>query len=199
MATAVNIILSILSFVLATFSLVFVMLTLKQNNRILEQGQKQLEESHNQFVESKRLECLPFLQMELVNDLTRYTLQFEITIPIGDDSSGNVYTICKIKNTGNGTATNLIYSWKCGELAGTDVFPVNAIMNGDEYYFQVTLDRKCIKDPFMIVILWEFGDILGNTYEQRSILHYEDEGLICIENDSPKYLGIVKYKPKRTN
>ena len=38
-----NIILSIMSFILALLSIVFVIITLKQNTKILEQGQKQIE------------------------------------------------------------------------------------------------------------------------------------------------------------
>lgn len=199
MATIVNIILSILSFILAALSLVFVIITLKQNNRILEQGQKQIEESHNQFVESKRLECQPFLQMELVTGMLNDFPQYEITIPIGESSANNICAICKTKNTGNGTATNLIFSWKCEELKDTDVFPVNAIMRGDEYCYQVTLEKEFAKDSFSIILLWEFGDILGNTYEQRSILHYEDEELAYIENDSPNFLGKTVYSVAKEN
>ncbi len=194
MATIVNIILSILSFILAVLSLVFVMMTLKQNNRILEQGQKQIEESHNQFVESKRLECQPFLQMELVTGVSINSYQYMVIIPIGVIGAKNISAICKIKNTGNGTATNITYSWKYEELNDTNEFPINAIMRGDEYGFRVELVKEFAKVPFSIILLWEFGDILGNTYEQRSILHYEHERLAYIENDSPKFLGMAEYR-----
>lgn len=188
MEVIANIILSILSFFLAAISLHFVNLTLKQNTRILEQGQKQ-------FDESKRLEYQPYLQLELVKDWSDITPQYEISIPIEDRGAEPIYAFCRIKNVGNGTATNLILSWKSEEPSCSDSipFPVNAVMKGDEYSFQVTIDKESIIDSFRIKIVWQCEDILGNTYEQESYLHYEDENLVCIDNNIPVFLGKVKY------
>ena len=184
-----NIILSVLSFILALLSIVFVIITLKQNTKILEQGQKQIEESQKQFTESKILECQPFLQMELIEDWDQYNSQYVISIPIEDNESENIYGLCKTKNVGNGTATNLIYSWKYGTKTDSDPFPVNAIMHGDEYYVQITLEKASIRGSFDIEFVWGYEDILGNNYEQRSILHYIDEKFSCVDNDPPVFKG----------
>lgn len=182
-----NIILSIMSFILALLSIVFVIITLKQNTKILEQGQKQIEESKRQFTESKLLECQPFLQMELIEDWSNYNSQYVINIPIENGESETIYGLCKTKNVGNGSATNLRYSWKCDTQSDLGVFPLNAIMSGDEYYFQVTLEKQSIRNSYKIEFVWEYEDILGYTYEQKSILRYEDERLNCIENDPPVF------------
>ena len=189
MAEIWNIILSILSFILALLSSVFVIITLKQNTKILEQGQKQIEESQKQFAESKILECQPFLQMERIEDWDNYNSQDVINIAIEEGESENIYGLCKTKNVGNGTATNLIYSWKYGSQSDIDSFPVNAIMSGDEYYFQVTLEKASKRGSLDIEFIWGYEDILGNTYEQRSILHYNDETFSCVDNDSPVFKG----------
>ena len=194
MAVIANIILSIFSFFLAAISLHFVHLTLKQNTKILEQGQKQ-------FDESKRLEYQPYLKMELVKDWSDSTPQYEISVPIEDSESEPIYALCRIKNVGNGTATNLVLTWKSEKPSCSDSvpFPVNAIMKGDEYSFQVTLEKDTSIDSFKIEIVWQCEDILGNTYEQKSYLQYEDEILVCIDNDSPVFIGKVKYKLAEKN
>ena len=189
MAEISGIILSILSFILALLSIVFVIITLKQNTKILEQSQKQLEESKKQFTERENLECQPFLQMELIEDWDKYSPQYVIVIPIEDGESKSIYGVCKVKNVGNGTATRLIYSWRYGEHSNNDVFPVNAIMRGDEYYLQFTLEKESNKGPLVIEFVWEYDDILGNTYEQRSFLRYEEEKLDSVDNDAPVLMG----------
>lgn len=187
MSEKINITLSILSFLLALLSMVFIFLALRQNKKILEQ-------SHEHFVESNRLENQPFLQMELVEDLSNCTPQYEIIIPSADGEYERNYVICRIKNVGNGTATNLIYTWQMEKQSDSDVFPVNAVMKGDEYIFQVTLENAFDSDSLKCVMLWGYDDILGNTYQQKSILYYEAGQLDRIENDSPAFLGEVRYK-----
>lgn len=196
MALIINIILSILSFLLAAFSIVFVLITLNQNSKILKQGQEQIEESKKQFIASKRLECQPYLQMELVEDWQDFVPQFGVSIHIEDDDSEPVHALCKIKNVGNGTATNLIFGWESKGPSSSDIipFPINAIMNGAEYYFLVILEKKSVLDSLQIYIEWEFGDILGNSYVQKSTLYYEDDTLVSIDNNPPEFEGIVKYK-----
>lgn len=186
MSEIVGVLLDILSFLLAVLSIVFVIITLKQNNKVLKQ-------SSNQFVESLRLESQPFLQMELVDDLSTNSPRYEITIPNENDKVERIYTVCKIKNVGNGTATNLRFTWKAEGKSYSDAFPVNAIMKGDEYFFQVTLEKEIDNDELNIILLWGYEDILGNTYEQKSFLYYEVDKLVCIENDPPTFLGIIGY------
>ena len=187
MSERVNIVLCILSFLLALLSMVFIFLTLRQNRRILEQSDKH-------FTESKRLGNQPFLQMELIAGLSNGIPDYEIIIPCENSTGECARDICKIKNVGNGTAANLVFTWKMEKQSNSDVFPVNAVMKGDEYIFQVTLENMLDCDSLKCVLLWSYNDILGYTYEQKSNLYYVAGRLDCIENDSPAFLGEVKYK-----
>ena len=194
MSENANLILSILSFCLALISLVFVYLTLRQNTKILQQSQKQ-------FDESKRLEYQPFLQMELIKDWTGDITDYLIRIPLEKDSYQYSYSLCKIKNVGNGTATNIIFTWKSEEPSASDSvpFPVNAVMSGDEYLFKVcTTESKPDGKPPRIEFEWEFEDILGNSYEQKSILNYNYSEIDSIDNDPPR-LEIIEEKQPRKN
>lgn len=198
MSENANLILSILSFCLALISLVFVYLTLKQNTKILQQSQKQ-------FDESKRLEYQPFLQMELIKKWTGDIADYYIEIPIEKDPSSqrvSLYSVslCKIKNVGNGTANNLIYTWKSEEPPASDTvpFPINAVMSGDEYLFKVGLRRKTVGKPDRIEFEWAFEDILGNSYEQKSILNYDYQEIDSIDNDPPILEIIEEKRLKKT-
>ena len=182
-----DVILSGLSFGLAVLSIVFVIITLKQNEKILQQ-------SHEQFSESKRLEYQPFLQLELVNDRPNCSPKFEIVIPTEYDNLDNIYDVCMLKNVGNGTATTFTYNWEAETESDVAVFPVNAIMSGNEYIFQITLEKESDRDSLLIKLIWNYDDILGNTYEQVSVLHYEDRQLVEVENNQPIFRGLVQYK-----
>jgi len=182
MSEVVNITLSILSFILALLSMFFIFLALRQNNKILKQSQEH-------FVESNRLGNQPYLQMELTNCLSNCTPQYEIILSSGDDESESTFAICKIKNVGNGTATNITYTWQMEKQSNTDTFPVNAVMKDDVYIFQITFINAFDRDSFESVLLWDYDDILGNTYEQKSILCFKEGQLDHIDNDSPIFLG----------
>ena len=165
------------------------------NYRSAKATRAQVEESQNQFYESKRLECMPFLQLEIPQD-TQKPL-FEITLPFyKEELSDTIYKVLWLKNLGNGTATNINYAWQHKDLNinETGYPPINAIMEGDNYCFQFTIDvDENIDSNPQKAIVFQFDDLLGNTYEQKVTLCFEDCDLVRCETDTPRFLGTVLY------
>jgi hypothetical protein len=165
------------------------------NYRSAKATRAQVEESQNQFYESKRLECMPFLQLEIPQD-TQKPL-FEITLPFyKEEFSDTIYKVLWLKNLGNGTATNINYAWQHKDLNinETGYPPINAIMEGDKYCFQFTIDvDESVDSNPQKAIVFQFDDLLGNTYEQKVTLCFEDCDLVRCETDTPRFLGTVLY------
>lgn len=165
------------------------------NYRSAKATRAQVEESQNQFYESKRLECMPFLQLEIPQD-TQKPL-FEITLPFyKEEFSDTIYKVLWLKNLGNGTATNINYAWQHKDLNinETGYPPINAIMEGDKYCFQFTIDvDESVDSNPKKAIVFQFDDLLGNTYEQKVTLCFEDCDLVRCETDTPRFLGTVLY------
>lgn len=165
------------------------------NYRSAKATRAQVEESQNQFYESKRLECMPFLQLEIPQD-TQKPL-FEITLPFyKEEFSDTIYKVLWLKNLGNGTATNINYAWQHKDLNinETGYPPINAIMEGDKYCFQFTIDvDESVDSNPQKAIVFQFDDLLGNTYEQKVTLCFEDCDLVRCETDTPCFLGTVLY------
>ena len=165
------------------------------NYRSAKATRDQVEESQNQFYESKRLECMPFLQLEIPQD--KQKPMFEITLPFyKEELSDTIYKVLCLKNLGNGTATNIIYAWQHKDLGinETGYPPINAIMQGDKYclQFAIDIDENIVSNPHKAII-FQFDDLLGNTYEQRVTLCFEDCDLVRCETDTPRFLGTVLY------
>ena len=166
------------------------------NNKSSRMTEKQLEESRSQFKEAKRLECMPFLQLEIPTEQERPLFEIELDLCSGNVSD-TLYKIVKLKNLGNGSATNIIYTWKrnktCDQVC--DYPPINAIMHGDSYYFQLTFyTDETMESGNTGTLIWQYDDLLGNTYEQKVTLIFDEGDLIRCENDAPEYLGVIEYK-----
>lgn len=163
------------------------------NYRSAKATREQVEESQNQFYEAKRLECMPFLQLEIPQDTQRPL--FEILLPFyKDESSDTIYKVLWLKNLGNGTATNITYAWqhKDFDINETGYPPINAVMQGDKYCFQFTIDvDENIDDIPQKAIIFQFDDLLGNTYEQKVILCFEECDLVRCETDTPQFKGKI--------
>ena len=98
--------------VLITF--IYVVATIeicRANIKSAEATKEQLEESRSQFEEAKRLECMPFLQLEIPTEQERPLFEIELDLCSGNVSD-TLYKIVKLKNLGNGSATNIVYTWK---------------------------------------------------------------------------------------
>ena len=157
---------------------------------------EQVEESKRQFEESKRLETMPFLQLEIPAE--NETPLFEIELDLcSEKATDTLYKIVRLKNIGNGSATNINYTWKC-ECLSTPVYdypPVNAIMHGDCYYFQLTINAdESVETGITGILIWQYDDLLGNSYEQKVCLIFDEGDLVRCENDTPDYVGAIRYK-----
>ena len=155
----------------------------------------QIAESQRQFEETKRLECMPFLQMEISYD--NVTPEFDLQLPLcSKDIKYPIRKTVKLKNVGNGTATTITYSWnyKGNNISKIDYPPINAIMKGDAYYILICCDaNETLPFETSATLTFQYNDLLGYTYEQKIILHFDPNKLLWCENDIPEYLGIVKY------
>lgn len=183
--------------VLITF--IYVVATIeicRANIKSAEATKEQLEESRSQFEEAKRLECMPFLQLEIPTEQERPLFEIELDLCSGNVSDA-LYKIVKLKNLGNGSATNIVYTWKRNKTCDhvCDYPPINAIMHGDSYYFQLTFyTDETMESGNTGTLIWQYDDLLGNTYEQKVTLIFDEGYLIRCENDTPKYLGVIGYK-----
>lgn len=186
---------------MVTITFIYVIATIaiwRANRKSAEATEKQLEESRTQFEESKRLECMPFLQIERC---IPESASFETTFPLYDkESSNESFEIVKIRNLGNGTAINLIYTWECKDVnkTETECMPICAIQKGDTYYWQMNFETDSfLHNNFHGKLCFEFNDLLGNTYEQRVDITfiYEDEELFIHHFDvgNPIFEGTVLY------
>jgi len=165
------------------------------NYKSVRMTEKQLDESRAQFEESKRLECMPFLQLEIPSEQERPL--FEIILDLCDrDITDSLYKIVRLKNLGNGSATNLNYVWKSNRLSNPlyDYPPINAIMNGDSYYFQLTFNiDDAFEDNTSGVLIWRYEDLLGNSYDQKVSFIFDNGDLVRCENNTPQYFGVIGY------
>lgn len=154
-------------------------------------SREQLAESQEQYKESKRLECLPFLQMELPTESIRPLFEIEASL-CKQRKKDTIYRIVRLKNIGNGTATNITYCWNCREkgISEADFPPINAIMHGDSYYLQLACNAdEDAESGIKAVLVFEFNDLLGNNYSQSINLYFEELDLIRCENDTPHLFG----------
>lgn len=165
------------------------------NNKSAEATREQLNESKRQFEESKRLETMPFLQLEIPIEQTSPLFEIELDLCDGD-ATDTLYKIVKLKNLGNGTATNITYLWEYNTVAKTlhDYQQINPIMAGDSYNFQLTFNiDKAIEGASNGALIWQFDDLLGNSYVQEVLLEFYEGDLVCCDNGTPTFKGRFKY------
>ena len=169
------------------------------NNKSAKLTEEQLEETKLQFEETKRLECMPFLQIELC---APETASFVSDIPLYTEApETETMEIVKLRNLGNGTAINLIYSWECKAVnkSEIDCMPICAIQKEDSYFWQINFQ---IDDTLPVTFKGDlcliYNDLLGNTYEQSAILSFAlEDGELSIEKcemDVPAFKGVLAYK-----
>ena len=166
----------------------------------------QIEESKRQFEETQRLTTMPFLYLELTKDSGLYE---ELVIPIskGSLTFNRFSSLLSLKNIGNGTATNIIYSWRCNEkeIQETDCFPFNAVSANSSHLLRLFY-MECAEDqyihPLKAILELQYDDLLGHTYEQKFIfsLDKEVDGDILqkCEIDIPIYRGKLVYSLKKS-
>lgn len=137
--------------------------------------------------ETKRLENLPFLQLEIPTEDAKP--MFEIDLPLClEEPADFIEKVVRLKNVGNGTATNVVYSWKYDKnnIFDSGYPPINAIMKGDSYYIRVNCDMdESAEHETNACLVLAYSDLLGHDYEQRVGVIFEQYDLVRFENDTP--------------
>ena len=162
------------------------------NGKSARASRAQLEESRLQFEETKRLEVMPFLQIEI--PVTQEIPQFYIDLPIDDICSERRHKIVVLRNLGNGTATNIVYDWKCNETKICEPFPICAIMKGDSCCIQFFIEYEQLTlNNVTGHLTFQYDDLLGKSYEQKMFVVINENKITEINVDFPKYRGTVLY------
>jgi len=164
-------------FFMVVITLVYVAATIGifcANHRSAKAANQQLSETQTQFEETRRLECLPFLQLDFSSESPEDTVVFPPEkdiekIPALDDKNG---TKMSFKNVGNGTATNIIYAFTYNEGTKSESDSlIHSIMKGDTFYFLSFFPERIKKGTIEL----EFDDFLGNHYIQKFHIVFFDE------------------------
>ena len=163
-------------FFMVIITLIYVAATIgifNANQKSAQSADRQLEETKQQYEETRRLECLPFLQLDFSSDDPEDTVLFPpekdiMKHPALDDEDGRTM---KFKNVGNGTATNISYSftYNGGAKSESDIM-INSIMKGDTYCISAFFPEDVEKG----IIELEFDDFLGNHYQQKFHIAFYD-------------------------
>lgn len=172
---------------------VFIMIA---NRRSAKSARDQLAEMKREHEESIRYGIMPFLQME---ETTENAYGFMMELPLVDESDPDWdgENIVRIKNIGNGAATNITYTWIGGEMTRpiNEAFPVNAIKADGEY--RIYISFPCLKDNINTAngtITFHYDDMRGYSYDQRMTLSFLSNkvytGINEINADVPIYLDV---------
>lgn len=148
-------------------------------------SREQVDESMREFEKNRQLQTMPYLQIEMPIDCKSPLFVIDLS---QNNERVNTYSFAKLKNVGNGTSVNIIYSWN----GNTECFPINAVMQGDSYFFQFTFHIS--ENGYTRHLLeWEYQDLLGNSYTQKVYFNFKDGDLLDYENDTPVFKGKIKY------
>ena len=166
-----------------------------------EDSRDHLAESVRQFVivqehseDKTRLECLPFIQVELLNEEgkeTDFVLDFSSPQNQWEEADLLQKDNFKIRNIGNGTAIDLIYTWEReNDQAVVGFPPINAIMCGDTYIVNICFGSlDYLSEEWRGVLTFEFKDLLFNEYTQKMRIIVENSSFPHIENSTPILIG----------
>lgn len=159
----------------------------KSNKESASASKEQLKESIKQFDEMRRLSSLPFLQLEL-NGVKDRATDYIIELPINKGAPVDLFSqVCMLRNIGNGTAMNVVYSWECKEyeITNIDYPPVNAIRYGDSYKVELLISKTEANEKTTGVLTFSYQDLVENEYKQAmylSCIGYD----IAIDTDVPR-------------
>lgn len=185
--------------IMVVITLIYVVATCficSANVRSAKASKAQLEEMKREHDESIRYGIMPFLQME---EIAVSGHDFCLELPLVDKSIADweIDSMVKVKNIGNGAATNLTYTWKSENLPTVEIqpFPINAIKADGEYL--IALSFNCMKSKLssnLGTLILHYDDMRGYSYNQRMVLTYSpDNRYFCIGDiniDVPEYTGI---------
>lgn len=181
---------TITDWIMVVITAIYVIATIcimKSNKASADASKAQLEENREQFDEMRRLNSLPFLQIEL-NAKKEGPIECLLDLPINSDSHEKLYSyIGVLRNIGNGTAMNIVYSWhyKEKEITNIDCLSVNAIRYGDSYKVEILTDKINNDEKIEGTLTFSFQDLIGNEYDQTMFVTCQGYGM-SIEIDMPK-------------
>lgn len=167
----------------------------RANIRAAKSSKEQLAEMKYEHEESIRLQVIPFLQIE---ETFEDGISFSLDLPLAEEKScdWNMVNNVRIKNLGNGAATNITYAWNCDKngVSMYEAFPINAISAGGEYIVRFLFDcTKSEIDSTTGSLELHFDDMRGYSYKQRVILKFCQNsmysGIKEIDSDVPVYTG----------
>ncbi len=141
----------------------------------------------NREEENKHLENLPFLQLEISHDDEEP--MFDMELPLSNEATDTIGKVIKMKNVGNGTAANIVYTWKYekNNIIASGYPPINAVMKGDSYYILFLCDvDQTVEEGACATLIFAYSDLLGQEYEQRINVIFEQYGITRFENDVPR-------------
>ena len=175
--------------------------TKKANQQQLKAMKMQLEESERQYEETQRLSVMPFICFEKISEDTQ---DFEVSLPVISNYNNycHFFNTFRMRNVGNGPATNMVYTWTCKErgIQNTECFPFNAITPSAPLlvtFYYMEDGSTNFSFPNDAELLLEYNDLLGNSYEQRILFRFGDrighDILASCDVDVPKFLGKVMY------
>lgn len=142
------------------------------NRKSANATKEQVIMAQQHYDETKRLQALPFLQLEK-NNANPITSDITIDLPVEKE-----YALFEIgfdtfllRNVGNGSAVNLVYTWESADktITKNDYPNINAIGANLQYSVKFSFlasEKKEIPQLNAVLIL-QFEDILGNAYQQK--------------------------------
>lgn len=185
--------------IMVVITLIYVVATCficSANVRSAKASKAQLEEMKHEHDETIRYGIMPFLQAEC---LTESKYDYLLDLPLADKAQVDteLWQCIRVKNIGNGAATNLSYTWTSGnkDVKKIDVFPVNAIQANGEYKIYIHFDSMESEIGSTLgTLIFHYDDMRGYSYNQRMEFSYSlDNKFFCIgeiSTDVPVYTGI---------
>ncbi|MBP3541539.1 MAG: hypothetical protein J6K72_06990 [Clostridia bacterium] len=192
---------SITDWLMVIITVVYVIATIficLANIKSAKASKEQLSEMKREHEEAIRLQIIPFLQIEETND-SEHTLSLDLPLAETDNSDCDMDNVVRIKNLGNGAATNITYEWTSMQngISSNEVFPINAIKADGEYNIHMSFD--CVENEIASttgILILHFDDMRGYSYTQRFVFHFcknrTYSGILEIASDAPKYTGIME-------
>lgn len=168
--------------------------TKKQMEESKNQFEKQLAETKHQYEETKRLEALPFLQIDTAtrNDSR---LSVELSLFSGEgDRNGYVNDIqFEVKNIGRGTVKDILFDWQNlkGHKTEKQWFPIRSLTSGDKETVKYTFLSSNNTKNTTAVFNFYYTDLFENWYKQKVVfLFLERDGFVY-----PTYISHDSFPP----
>lgn len=192
---------TITDWLMVIITFVYVIATIyicRANLRSAQASKDQLVEMKREHEESIRLQVIPFLQIE---ETMEYAYSYRIDLPLADEESSDwdMNNVVRIKNLGNGAATNITYTWisKHNDISIHEVFPINAIKADGEYRIQLCFDSMEDEiDAVTGTLILHFDDMRGFSYNQSFYFSFcknrTYSGIKEVSSDAPVYTGIIE-------